>query len=741
MRTMTTIFLFILIFLNVVLSQNFPAFPPADVTATMDRDQMMHQLGIQFPQLPDKMDDPNKPANIHPSDENNPDGNWTDADGNIITRSGFGLWNNYDQEKAGNYSPIDLLKMNDGKIINTSSEWWKERRPEIKKAVENEIWGAIPPNDILPAVSFAVTIDTGGQGVNTYIQKEITGTIDISRYPKVRNIPKISATLRIPMDRTEPAPVIIIFGGFGNVLDRYWQLASAHGWGVCIFKPNDLQPDNGNGLTSYLIGLVNKGKWREPGQWGTLVAWSWGISRLIDYFETDPLVDAAIIGLSGHSRYGKATLVAMAYDQRLAIAFPSCGGALGPSMIRRHWGQDLENSSQDREYHWVAGNFFKYMGPLNKGNYMPRKVENLSVDAHSLLALCAPRPVFLNGGTQDTWSDFYGTYLAAKGASPVYKLLGKNGVIMPEAMPKTDVAYIDGNIGYRYHTGGHTDAPDWPAFFDFADKFFKITILKPSTSYLNIGPEAGSSAVLKVKSNRRWRAYRSEGWFNLDKKAANLDDSLVVTVKENMFSKGRRAKIKLRAIGVEEIVMLNQASDQPYLAIKQADTTIAAINKARLKFEVNSTTSWNVASSENWIYPVNASGVNGADVILKADDNPIPEKRIAIITVSSSGVKPQSFKVTQDPGAPTLSVSTNQLNLNFAEGSSARFWANSNTTWQVVSASDWLSVNPTRGGRGFGQITVSARENSGAERNGRILVKVNGLQDHVIGVIQAGNSL
>jgi hypothetical protein len=233
-----------------------------------------------------------------------------------------------------------------------------------------------------------------------------------------------------------------------------------------------LQPDNGAGLTSYLIGLVNQGNWRQPTDWGSLAAIGWGVGRIIDYFETDDAVDATKVGLARHSRWGKATMVSMAYEQRIAIAYPSCGGALGASMIRRHWGQNLENLSWEREYHWIAGSAFEWMGPVNEGEYKPRKVQDLNVDAHSLLALSAPRPVFLNGGATDTWSDAYGTYLAGEAAQPVYELLGKTGVVMNDDKPIPDVAYLEGDIGYRVHEGGHSDAFDFPAFVEFAKRYF-----------------------------------------------------------------------------------------------------------------------------------------------------------------------------------------------------------------------------------------------------------------------------
>lgn len=198
---------------------------------------------------------------------------------------------------------------------------------------------------MLPKVNFKIKITKGGKGNSAYIEKQITGDIDVSRYPEVRNKPVISAILRTPAAATGPVPVLVVFGGFGNSVDRYWEIASPHGWGVCSFDPNALQPDNGTGLTSYLIGLVNKGNWRKPGDWGSIVAWSWGISRLMDYFETDNDVNEKTIGLTGHSRYGKATLVTLAYEPHLAIGFPSDGGSLGTKMNRRHWGQDLENSA------------------------------------------------------------------------------------------------------------------------------------------------------------------------------------------------------------------------------------------------------------------------------------------------------------------------------------------------------------------------------------------------------------
>jgi (4-O-methyl)-D-glucuronate---lignin esterase len=464
--------------------QTFPTFPPGEVTNTMDRDQMLYQMGIQLPVLPPKSEDRNAPSNSWPADKSKPEGNWTDSNKNTITRSPFGLWNNYsdraagffpgpDSSRIGDYTPIDLLKMKNGKTIKSAKQWWKNRRPEILKDLQEQLYGKIPDAACLLDIKWNIASSESESDNVKFIQKEITGEIDISGYPEVRNRPVLSATLRVPANTSSKIPVMIIFGGFGNVLDIYWKIASLHGWGICVFKLQALQPDNGAGLSSYLIGLVNKGNWRKPGDWGTLMAWSWGVSRLIDYLETDKNVDPKRIGLTGHSRYGKATLVTMAFESRVAIGFPSDAGSLGTKLNRRHWGQDLENSTGTSEYHWMAGSFFKWAGELIPGQYLPRKIEECPVDAYSLLALCAPRPVLINGGTNSTWCDPYGMFLTAKYASPVYELLGKKGLVMTDPKPEVDKAYISGTIAYRYHNGGHTDAPEWPAFFEFAEKNLK----------------------------------------------------------------------------------------------------------------------------------------------------------------------------------------------------------------------------------------------------------------------------
>ena len=193
--------------------------------------------------------------------------------------------------------------------------------------------------------------------------------------------------------------------------------------------PNSIQADNGAGLTRGIIALANKGQPRKTDDWGALRAWAWGASRALDYFETDKAVDARQVGIEGHSRYGKAAAVTLAYDERFAIAYVSSSGAGGVKLHRRNWGELVENVAAPNEYHWMAGNYLKYAGPLTW--------DDLPVDAHELVALCAPRPVFIGAGA------------------------------------------TDGEVAFRQHGGGHTTGPNWPTFLKFADRYIKAPPAAP----------------------------------------------------------------------------------------------------------------------------------------------------------------------------------------------------------------------------------------------------------------------
>ena len=198
-----------------------------------------------------------------------------------------------------------------------------------------------------------------------------------------------------------------------------------------------------------------------PDEWGTIAVWSWGVSRIIDYFETDKAVDAKRIAIFGHSRLGKTVLWAAAKDERVAAVFSSCSGEMGAALARRDWGETVDDMAQN--FGWQFAPAFQQF---------PGRWNDMPVDAHMLIALSAPRPVFITGGTADQWADPVGMFKAAVAAGPVYRLLGKKDLGTTE-LPALDTPLTGGDLGWHYHTGGHTATPaDWKAFLTFLGKYF-----------------------------------------------------------------------------------------------------------------------------------------------------------------------------------------------------------------------------------------------------------------------------
>jgi hypothetical protein len=316
------------------------------------------------------------------------------------------------------------------------------------------------------------------------ITKRLAGRVDNSSYPSITV--NIDLTLVTPAGARGPVPVIMEFGFVfrprpaasarpqttpnrpqGPAGPTWQQQVLEAGWGYAILVPGSVQADNGAGLRSGIIGLVNKGGPRKPDDWGSLRAWAWGASRALDYFETDKSVDATKVGIEGMSRYGKAAIVTMAYDSRFAIGFIGSSGAGGAKLYRRIFGEQVENLAGSGEYHWFAGNFIKYAAD-------PLTQKDLPVDSHELVAMCAPRPVFISSGSPtngDAWVDGKGMFLAGAYASPVYELLGKKGTGTTE-MPAIETGLMDGDVAFRQHAGGHTSGPNWPYFISFAKRYF-----------------------------------------------------------------------------------------------------------------------------------------------------------------------------------------------------------------------------------------------------------------------------
>ncbi len=384
---------------------------------------------------------------------------------------------NTDESKATTYTSLpDPLVLNNGERVNDAETWWKKRRPEIVEYFDREVYGRVP--NVLPSVTWKVLDQKEDTPENIpVITKKLVGHVDNSSCPSIDV--NIQMTLTIPVNATKPVPVVMEFGfifppGFklpeppGTPKEPDWkQLVLSKGWGYAILVPTSYQEDFGAGLTKGIIGLANKGNRRKPDDWGALRAWAWGASRALDYLETDQSVDARHVTIEGLSRYGKAALVTMAYDSRFAIGFIGSSGAGGTKILRRNYGEQIENLCSSSEYHWFAGNFLKYAGPLT--------VNDLPVDAHELIALCAPRPVFISSGSLEVeggWVDAKGMFLGGAYASPVYELLGKKGLGTYE-FPPIETALIDGEIAFRQHKGGHTVGPNWPTFLMWAEKYIK----------------------------------------------------------------------------------------------------------------------------------------------------------------------------------------------------------------------------------------------------------------------------
>jgi hypothetical protein len=263
-------------------------------------------------------------------------------------------------------------------------------------------------------------------------------------------------------------------------LPNTWQLVAA-GWGFVLLDPASVQADDGAGLTRGIIGLVNKGQPRKPEDWGALRAWAWGAGRGLDYLETDPAVDAKRVGIEGVSRYGKAALVTMAFDQRFAMVLVGSSGKGGATLLRRNFGEAVE-SLTGGEYYWMAGNFMKYgASAATFGSMTPG---DIPVDSNELIALCAPRLTFISYGIpargDAKWLDHEGSFMATVDANRVFKLLGAKGLDVEEdyhtaKMPPMNDSLLDGRLAWRQHDGGHTDAPNMKYFIQWASKFSGVT--------------------------------------------------------------------------------------------------------------------------------------------------------------------------------------------------------------------------------------------------------------------------
>ncbi len=422
---------------------------------------------------------------------------------------------NTDESKANPYPHLpELMTMKDGTKVTTPEQWSKQRRPEIVEDFEREVLGRIP--DGVASVKWEVlkTIEKK-LGETDVIEKRLVGRVDNSACPEIPV--NIMMTVIVPKFAAKPVPMLMQFGftmwgpdgedfdfggriqGFGDrpgsPPPKEQQLVET-GWGCATINANSIQEDSGGeqqrrfgpprpagqtggGLTRGIIGLTNKGKPRKPDQWGSLRAWAWGASRGLDFLETDPAVDAKKVGIDGVSRYGKAALVTMAFDQRFATVLVGSSGEGGASLYRRNFGEAIENLTGSGEYHWMAGNFLKY--GTAESSFGEKTANDLPVDAHMLIALCAPRPTFISYGIPEKgdalWLDQQGSFMAAIAAQPAFRLLGAHDLgrsdeYMIEKMPPVNTDLLDGELAWRQHDGGHTDMPNIPHFLKWMNRLW-----------------------------------------------------------------------------------------------------------------------------------------------------------------------------------------------------------------------------------------------------------------------------
>lgn len=400
------------------------------------------------------------------------------------TVAGFPV--NYNEDSVGTYTLPDLFTSNNGQKINTAKDWNEKRRPELLNLFENIEYGQMPAR---PA---ALSFNTTEKGTPVLNGKAICKQVTVY-FTSDTTKNKMDLLIYLPAQLKKPAPLLLNISFVANAqavndtaikLSYVWTkegkkiLADrtskfgkmdieqfiSQGIGFATVYYGDIEPDFKDGIKygirkEYLNRIQNN---VAANEWGTIAAWAWGLSRAMDYFETDKDIDAKRIALQGTSRLGKTVLWAGAHDTRFKMVISSCSGEGGAALSRRNYGENIKHiTDTSRYYYQFAPNYHSYA----------YKVNSLPFDAHMLVALMAPRYLLLQTGDTDFWSDPKGEFLAALAAAPAYRLFNKQG---PEnKMPAAgDTVLLMNELGYYMHSGGHGTIPsDWPLFVKYMKKY------------------------------------------------------------------------------------------------------------------------------------------------------------------------------------------------------------------------------------------------------------------------------